>query len=67
MRLAQQNFIAETKYGKIRVKVGIFKGKTKNIAPEYEDCKKMAKQYEVPLKEVYEEAKKVAYEKLGLR
>ena len=67
LRLLQQDFIAETKYGKIRVKVGIFKGKTKNIAPEYEDCKKMAKQYEVPLKEVYEEAKKVAYEKLGLR
>ena len=67
LRLLQQDFIAETKYGKIRVKVGIFKGETKNIAPEYEDCKKMAKQYEVPLKEVYEEAKKVAYEKLGLR
>jgi len=64
LRLAQQNFIAETKYGKIRVKVGIFKGEIKNIAPEYEDCKKMAKQHQVPLKEVYEEAKKVAYDKL---
>jgi uncharacterized protein (DUF111 family) len=51
LRLTQQNFIAETKYGKIRVKVGIFKGEIKNIAPEYEDCKK--------IKEVYEEAKKV--------
>jgi uncharacterized protein (TIGR00299 family) protein len=59
LRLAQQNFIAETKYGKIRVKVGIFKGEIKNIAPEYEDCKKMAKQHQVPLKEVYEEARKV--------
>jgi len=57
LRLAQQNFIAETKYGKIRVKVGIFKGKIKNVAPEYEDCKKMAKQHQVPLKEIYEEAK----------
>ena len=64
LRLAQQNFIAETKYGKIRVKVGIFKGKIKNIAPEYEDCKKMAKQLQVPLKEVYEEVKKVTYNKL---
>jgi len=64
LRLAQQNFIAETKYGKIRVKVGIFKGEIKNIAPEYEDCKKMAKQHQVPLKEVYEEAKKIAYDKL---
>jgi len=67
LRLAQQNFIAETKYGKIRVKVGIFKGEIKNIAPEYEDCNKMAKQHQVPLKEVYEEAKKVTYDKLELR
>ena len=57
LRLGQQNFIAETKYGKIRVKVGIFKGEIKNVAPEYEDCKKMAKQHQVPLKEIYEEAK----------
>ncbi|MBU1036030.1 nickel pincer cofactor biosynthesis protein LarC [bacterium] len=64
LRLAQQNFIAETKYGKIRIKVGIFKREIKNIAPEYEDCKKMAKQHQVPLKEVYEEVKKVAYDKL---
>jgi len=64
LRLAQQNFIAETKYGKIRVKVGIFKGEIKNIAPEYEDCNKMAKQHQVPLKEIYEEVKKVTYNKL---
>ena len=64
LRLAQQNFIAETKYGKIRVKVGIFKGEIKNIAPEYEDCNEMAKQHQVPLKEIYEEAKKVTYNKL---
>jgi len=67
LRLAQQNFIAETKYGNIRIKVGMFKGEIKNISPEYEDCKKFAKQHQVPLKEVYEEVKKVAYEKLGLR
>lgn len=65
LRLAQQYFIAETKYGKIKVKIGMFKGERKNIAPEYEDCKKMAKQHKVPLKEVYEEVKKVAYDKLG--
>src|SRR5665648_929940 len=59
LRLVQQNFIIATKYGKIKVKVGMFKGKIKNIAPEYEDCKKMAQQYKVPLKEVYDEAMKV--------
>lgn len=65
LRLAQQNFIAKTKYGKMRVKVGMFKGEIKNVSPEYEDCKKIAKQHRVPLKTVYDEAKKVAYEKLG--
>jgi len=64
LRLAQQNFIAETKYGKIRVKVGMFKGEIKNIAPEYEDCKKIAKQHKVPLKEIYDEVKKITYNKL---
>ena len=64
LRLTQQNFIAETKYGNIRIKVGMFKGEIKNISPEYEDCKKMAKQHQVPLKEVYEEVKKVTCNKL---
>jgi hypothetical protein len=63
LKLTQQNFIAETKYGKIKVKVGIFKEDIKTIAPEYQDCQKIAQQYQVPLKEVYEEAKKVAYDK----
>jgi len=67
LKLTQANFIAETKYGKIKVKVGIFKEDIKTIAPEYQDCQKIAQQYQVPLKEVYEEAKKVAYDKLGLR
>jgi len=65
LKLAQQNFIAETKYGKIKVKVGMFKGEIKNVAPEYEDCKKIAEQHQVPLKEVYEEVKKVAYDKFS--
>jgi len=63
LKLTQQNFIAETKYGKIKVKVGIFKEDIKTIAPEYQDCQKIAQQYQVPLKEIYEEAKKVAYDK----
>jgi len=67
LKLTQQNFIAETKYGKIKVKVGIFREDIKTIAPEYQDCQKIAQQHQVPLKEVYEEAKKIAYDKLGLR
>jgi len=64
LKLTQQNFIAETKYGKIKVKVGIFKEDIKTIAPEYQDCQKIAQQYQVPLKEIYEEVKKVAYDRM---
>ena len=64
LKLTQANFIAETKYGKIKVKVGIFKEDIKTIAPEYQDCQKIAQQYQVPLKEIYEEAKKVAYDRM---
>ncbi len=41
-----------TKYGKIRVKIASLNGKTINIQPEYEECKKAAKKYGVPVKEV---------------
>lgn len=64
IKLERKVYKIETRFGEIRVKVGLAKQEIKNIAPEYEDCKKIATQYKVPLKEVYEEIKKVAYEKL---
>ncbi|GAB4114991.1 MAG: nickel pincer cofactor biosynthesis protein LarC [Candidatus Caldatribacteriota bacterium] len=53
----------KTRFGEVRVKIGVSRKEIKNIAPEYEDCKKIAKQWQVSLKEVYEEAKRVAEEK----
>ncbi len=47
-----------TKYGEIRVKIGYYNGKIVNISPEYEDCKKIAIKKGIPVKEIYEEAKK---------
>ncbi|HBO84697.1 MAG TPA: nickel pincer cofactor biosynthesis protein LarC [Deltaproteobacteria bacterium] len=47
-----------TKYGKINVKVSYFNGKAVNIQPEYEDCKKIAREKKVPLKAVLLEAQK---------
>jgi len=41
-----------TPYGKVRVKVGKWGGEVKTVAPEYEDCKKLAEQRGVPLKDV---------------
>lgn len=46
----------ETKYGAVRVKVGRLDGQIKSISPEYEDCKKIADERNVPLKLVYSAA-----------
>jgi uncharacterized protein (TIGR00299 family) protein len=49
-----------TRYGKIRFKLGRWEGKVVNLSPEYEDCKGLALKKRVPLKDVFEEAKRVA-------
>ncbi len=43
-------------WGGVRVKKGIFEGKLTNLAPEYEDCKRLAEECGVPLKQVIEAA-----------
>ena len=48
----------QTKYGKIRFKLARWEGKVVNFSPEYEDCKRLALEKGVPLKEIFEEARK---------
>ena len=50
----------ETKYGKIRFKLAKWDGRLVNFSPEYEDCKRLALEKRIPLKEIFEEAKRVA-------
>jgi len=66
IKLERKVYNIETKFGKIRVKVGQIEKEVKNVAPEYEDCKKIAKECQIPLKMVYEEAKRMAYQKFGV-
>ena len=56
----------KTKYGKIRFKVARWEGKVINLSPEYEDCKKLATEKGIPLKEIFEEARKEATFHKGL-
>jgi uncharacterized protein (DUF111 family) len=42
----------ETPYGAVRVKVAKHDGKVVNVAPEYEDCQRLATEKSAPLKEV---------------
>jgi len=47
----------ETSYGKIRIKISKRGDEIMTITPEYEDCKKLAEEKQVPLKTVMDEAK----------
>lgn len=39
--------------GKIRVKIGKYNGNIKSFSPEFEDCKRIAEERGIPLKQVY--------------
>ena len=49
-----------TQYGPVRCKVAETNERITNISPEYEDCKRIALEKKVPLKEVMEAAKAAA-------
>ncbi len=54
----------DTKYGKVKVKLGIDGEELKVVTPEYEYCKRIAKSKGLPFRQIYEEAKSVAQRKL---
>jgi uncharacterized protein (TIGR00299 family) protein len=53
-----------TKYGNIDVKLGYLADKLKIVAPEYESCKKIAKERKVPLRKVWREAENAAWKSI---
>jgi hypothetical protein len=46
----------ETRWGSVRMKVASLNGTVTNYAPEYEDCRQIAVEHRVPLKQVMQEA-----------
>jgi hypothetical protein len=46
----------ETPYGAVRIKIGSENGRVRNFAPEYEDCRQLALERKVPLKDVIQQA-----------
>jgi len=46
----------ETEYGVVRVKVASFAGRSLGAAPEYEDCRRLAREHGVAWREVYRAA-----------
>lgn len=49
-----------TRYGEISVKVLSRVGRVVTVSPEYEECRSIAHSLGIPLKQVYDEAKKIA-------
>lgn len=45
-----------TAYGSVRVKVALGPDGRENLAPEYEDCKRLARELKIPIKAVYQAA-----------
>ena len=54
-----------TRWGNIRMKVASMNGAITNYAPEYEDCRRIAMEQQVPLKTVMQEAVQVYLDKRG--
>ena len=46
----------ETPWGRVRIKVGIAAGAIVNAAAEFEDCKRLAQEHSIPLKQVMQAA-----------
>jgi uncharacterized protein (TIGR00299 family) protein len=54
--LARQWVTVATRWGDVRLKVASLNGAITNYAPEYEDCRRIAAEHQVPLKRVMQEA-----------
>jgi len=59
-KLSREIISVKTRFGKIEVKIAKMGSHIKNIAPEYESCKRIAVKQGIPLKDVYDEAKEAA-------
>lgn len=51
--------MVQTRYGEVRIKVGLWNGKEVTASPEYADCAARAEEQNIPVKEVYLEAVRV--------
>jgi uncharacterized protein (DUF111 family) len=56
MTLERELVRVQTDYGAVRIKVSRLNGEIVNIAPEYEDCVRIAREKGVPLKTVQAQA-----------
>jgi uncharacterized protein (DUF111 family) len=61
--LPREHVSVTTEYGEVRVKVSRVNGRISHAAPEFEDCKRLAAEKDVPLQKVIGEALRKYQEK----
>ena len=62
-RLARETVSVETPYGTVRMKVGKRQGETVTVSPEFEDCRRIAIEQNLPLREIINLAQQTFHEK----
>lgn len=55
-KLEREESVVETVYGPVQVKIARLSGRVMNVSPEYRDCLRVAKEKNIPLKDVYQAA-----------
>jgi uncharacterized protein (DUF111 family) len=55
--LRREIVTVNTPYGEVSVKLGKLNGRVLHVSPEFESCKRLAEERDVPLMEVYEAAR----------
>ena len=65
LKLAREIMEVETRWGRVRVKVSRAGGETMNLSPEYDDCKRLAREYRVALRRVLEQAQAAARRRIS--
>lgn len=59
--------IMDTKYGKVKVKLGYHNNKLVKATPEYDECKIIAKNYNISLNEVFFEINCIIKQKINTK
>lgn len=54
-KLKRETRTINTRFGEVKVKVGFLNRKVRDVVPEYEECKRIAREHGLPIREVYRE------------
>jgi uncharacterized protein (TIGR00299 family) protein len=63
--LGRDEIRVDTSHGPVDVKIGFLDGRAVTVAPEFEDCVRVAREAGVPAKDVYQEAIRLAHEAMS--